>query len=184
MKSLLGKIASKTFITEYFGNELILFPVGTPQNTHFKNVRSEFSVSDWDKIRKKTYRNANYKCELCGESGKDQGYNWNVECHEIWDYDFKSSEQILTDFISLCPLCHKIVHLGLTIHLYENKKMTKQEFDKIINHFYKVNKIDSKEKNIKYIDNCVGLNLEFHRKKHLINWNINIDYAFAFLGGK
>jgi 5-methylcytosine-specific restriction endonuclease McrA len=126
MKSLIGEKLSKTFVTKYKDKEIKIYPIGTPQTTHYVNVRSKFEKSEWDLIRKRVYKNSNYKCEICGEKGTDQGYKWAVECHEIWDYDFETEAQILQDFISLCPLCHKIVHYGLTQHLYESGKMNKE----------------------------------------------------------
>ena len=56
-----------------------------PQSSWGNNLRSEANLSkgQWDKLRKESYRKANYKCEICGEKGP----KWPVECHEIWHYD-------------------------------------------------------------------------------------------------
>ena len=51
-----------------------------PKTAWYKNVRSEVSKDRWDELRKECYRNANYKCEVCGGTGP----KWPVECHEIW----------------------------------------------------------------------------------------------------
>jgi hypothetical protein len=86
-----------------------------PKTCHFSNVRTCLSTSDWDKIRKISYANANNKCEICGDTGKNQGYNHNVECHEIWQYDEETLTQKLTGLISLCPKCHMVKHIGRSI---------------------------------------------------------------------
>ena len=58
-----------------------------PQTSWYTNVRSNVSKEQWDVIRKKCYAQANNVCEICGDTGKNQGYKHNVECHEIWEYN-------------------------------------------------------------------------------------------------
>ena len=36
-----------------------------PSTAWFTNVRSEVSKAKWDKIRRKSYKHADYKCEIC-----------------------------------------------------------------------------------------------------------------------
>lgn len=78
-----------------------------PQTSHFKNLRSELKAADWDLLRKNTYKQAGYCCEICG--GK--GHKWPVECHEKWNYE--NGVQTLTGLIALCPSCHEVKHFGL-----------------------------------------------------------------------
>ena len=72
------------------------------------NVRSEVSAEEWDIIRKKVYRAAGYKCEICGGVGD----KWPVECHEVWHYDDEHHAQTLVRMIALCPACHAVKHMG------------------------------------------------------------------------
>ncbi len=81
-----------------------------PRTCWWSNVRSNLKRSQRDKLRKDVYEAADYKCEICGGIGTKHP----VECHEIWDYDDKKSIQTLTKFISICPLCHQVKHIGLT----------------------------------------------------------------------
>lgn len=81
-----------------------------PKTCWFSNVRSNVSRSEWDRLRKASAAQAQYKCEVCG----GQGQRWPVECHEIWDYDDDSARQTLTGLISLCPACHEVKHMGFT----------------------------------------------------------------------
>jgi len=85
-----------------------------PKTCFYSNVRTLLPKKYWDLLRRASYAKAEYKCEICGESGKDQGYKHEVECHEIWDYDDKLKVQILTGLISLCPKCHQVKHFGRT----------------------------------------------------------------------
>lgn len=86
-----------------------------PKTCHFSNVRTCLSTTNWDKIRKISYENANNKCEICNDTGKNQGHKHNVECHEIWNYDEETLTQKLIGLISLCPKCHMVKHIGRSI---------------------------------------------------------------------
>lgn len=97
-----------------------------PKTSWYTNVRSHVSVSEWDIIRKKSYSIANNRCEICSDSGKNQGMNHNVECHEVWEYNDKQKIQKLVGLISLCPLCHKVKHPGLAQINGEEEMVIKQ----------------------------------------------------------
>jgi hypothetical protein len=83
------------------------------------NVRSRISPNSWKSVCTETHRKANagakhYTCEICHQTGKSQGFPHPVECHEIWDYDDQNHIQKLTGLLTLCPLCHKAKHYGLS----------------------------------------------------------------------
>lgn len=86
-----------------------------PSTCHFSNVRTTVTAKEWDKIRFISYEAANNKCEICADTGKNQGYRHNVECHEIWEYDDENHSQTLIGLISLCPTCHQVKHIGRAI---------------------------------------------------------------------
>lgn len=79
-----------------------------PQSAWGQNLRSALKKSEWDKLRKKTYADADYHCEICG----GQGWGHSVECHEVWDYDDRNHIQKLVRLIALCPDCHRVKHFG------------------------------------------------------------------------
>lgn len=83
-----------------------------PKTCHYSNVRTTIKTKDWDLIRRISYEKANHCCEICGQTGLEQGYKHKVECHEIWKYDDKKKIQKLIGLISLCPLCHQVKHIG------------------------------------------------------------------------
>ncbi len=83
-----------------------------PKTCHFSNVRTTLPKKDWDKIRLISYEKAKHKCEICKQTGLEQGYKHKVECHEIWHYNDKLKIQKLVGLISLCPLCHQVKHIG------------------------------------------------------------------------
>lgn len=80
-----------------------------PSTCWFSNVRDHVSTETWDRLRKHTYKQANYRCEVCGGKGSAHP----VECHEIWHYDDKNKQQKLIGLIALCPSCHQVKHIGL-----------------------------------------------------------------------
>ena len=135
-----------------------------PSTSWYTNVRSNVSNKDWNIIRKKCYRLAGNKCEICGEIGEKH----KVECHEIWEYDDKNWMQKLVGLIALCPSCHKVKHAGLA--------EIKGENELIIMQLMKVNEI-SKEEAIEYIEKS----LKNWEKRSHFNWSVDITYIKEYL---
>ena len=79
-----------------------------PRGQWGSNLRSELPRSQWDKLRKATYKAAGHRCEICGGKGP----KWPVECHERWFYDEDTKTQKLEGLIALCPDCHLCKHFG------------------------------------------------------------------------
>lgn len=79
-----------------------------PKSSWYNNVRSQVSKEKWDYLRRETYKESNYQCEICGGKGD----KWPVECHEIWHYDDDNCIQKLNGLIALCPDCHRVKHIG------------------------------------------------------------------------
>jgi 5-methylcytosine-specific restriction endonuclease McrA len=134
-----------------------------PKTSWYDNVRSKVSADEWNVIRKISYEKANHKCEICGDTGKNQGFKHNVECHEIWEYNDENHTQKLTGLISLCPYCHKVKHPGLA--------KIKGESDIVIKQLMKVNDITKKEAE-DYLKNV--FNVWQIRSKS--NWTVDITY--------
>ena len=118
-----------------------------PRSCWYSNLRKVLPKEEWDKIRKETYRKANYKCEICGAG------NQRINCHEIWDYNDKKCIQKLKGFQALCNDCHWIKHFGLA-----QIKADEGELDIIDleNHFQEVNKV-SYEKFEKHVDEAFSI---------------------------
>jgi len=97
-----------------------------PTTCFFSNVRSQIPKKEWDRLRKESYKNAKYKCEVCGSTGLEQGYKHALECHEIWSYDDETKTQKLEGLISLCPRCHQVKHIGRTTIIGKQAEAFKQ----------------------------------------------------------
>lgn len=115
-----------------------------PKTSFFSNLRAVLSKSDWDFIRKQSYRKYNYKCAICSGVGKKHP----VECHELWSFDDKNQIQRLDGVIALCPACHSVVHFGLS--------EVRGYGDDALNHLKKVNKWNDKKVN-KHIQEAFDL---------------------------
>lgn len=83
-----------------------------PETCHFSNLRTELPKKTWDRLRKKAYRAAGFRCLICGRTG----CNYPVEAHERWEYVPDGPEgpvQRLVEIMALCPQCHEVKHYGL-----------------------------------------------------------------------
>jgi hypothetical protein len=132
-----------------------------PKTCHFSNVRTTVSKKDWDKIRFISYELANNKCEICGDTGKKQGYSHNVECHEVWEYDDVNKTQKLIGLISLCPTCHQVKHFGRAIAIGKEKQAYSQ--------LAKVNKWKEDE-----IDNHILESFQTYKERSKHEWKLDI----------
>lgn len=142
-----------------------------PKTSWYNNVRSKVSSDEWDIIRKKSYNIANHVCEICGDNGINQGFSHPVECHEVWEFDDTHNIQKLIGFISLCPLCHKVKHIGLA--------QVNNQLDIAKNHLMKVNSIGKRTATI-YIEQ--SFNIWKERNKN--NWLVDVNYIQKFLNKK
>ncbi len=138
-----------------------------PKTAWYTNVRSNVSKEEWNCIRKKSYQNAGYVCEICGDTGLNQNHKHPVECHEIWQYDDLNHIQKLTGLISLCPNCHTVKHSGLAT--------TKGKLETVIRQLQKVNSMTFEEATeylqesfLKWID----------RSQH--EWTLDIEYLKTY----
>lgn len=109
-----------------------------PIAMHGINVRSRIDFKTWMKIAQKShhlnmvkFKLPQHACEVCHGNGYKQGFDHPLEAHEEWRFDHGTRTQKLTRIRSLCPLCHKAVHIGLA---------DKQGFgQRVRNHMARVN---------------------------------------------
>ena len=134
-----------------------------PSTCWFSNVRSHVSKKDWDRLRKHTYKEAGYRCSLCGGVGKKHP----VECHEIWHYDEENHIQILKGLISLCPPCHECKHMGLT--------QIRGREESAIRHLAHINGWTLSQAEV-YVFEC----FEVWHKRSLFEWKLDISYLEQF----
>lgn len=135
-----------------------------PKTSWYNNVRSNVSQQRWNELRNHCYNKAGHKCEICGSTGKKQGFGHDVECHEIWEYDDENGIQQLVGLIALCPLCHKVKHIGLA--------QINGEYNLCIKHLRKVNGWWSNKKTEKYIKESIDLWMQ----RSQYDWKVDISW--------
>ncbi|NLZ72776.1 MAG: HNH endonuclease [Bacteroidales bacterium] len=127
------------------------------------NLRSILTEEQWGIVRRAKYKEANYRCEICGNQTSKyfNDIKHPVECHEIWKYDDINKIQSLDGLIALCHDCHRAKHIG--------KANADGVSEVIYEHIANVNDwdIDSVEK---YISECFDVWEE--RSKY--NWTLKI----------
>lgn len=129
-----------------------------PKSCWYENLRSYLDKKDWDLIRKFCYKQAKYRCEICGGVGETHP----IECHEKWSYDDINLIQKLEGVIGLCPECHEVKHSGLAI--------SRGRKQKVINQLCKVNNW-SVSKSKSYLTSCFT---EYHirsQKKYKVDYS-------------
>lgn len=88
----------------------VLLPEMLPVTTWEQNVRTRLTPEVWDRMRRHAYQAAGYRCRICGADGR-------LEAHEDWRLVNETCVQELAGILALCPLCHKVHHLGIARRL-------------------------------------------------------------------
>jgi len=133
-----------------------------PATCWFSSVRTTVTTKEWDKIRHISYEAAGHVCEICGDTGKNQGYKHNVECHEIWHYDDKKHIQKLIGLISLCVICHQVKHIGRAIAIGKQNEAVGQ--------LLKVNNWTPEE-----AANHIAQSFEVYKERSKFQWKLDIS---------
>lgn len=99
-----------------------------PISTWGVTLASRLPRKEWDEIRQRVYREANYTCQICGN------INDTLFCHEQWKWDDRRKIQKLVGFECCCKLCSDVHHFGRSTQVYG-----KAYVEKLISHWCKVN---------------------------------------------
>jgi hypothetical protein len=130
-----------------------------PKTCWFSNVRKHISNSEWDLLRKETYRKAKNRCEICDGVGSKHP----VECHEIWNYDDETYTQRLEGLIALCPSCHSVKHIGLA--------SLNDHFGEAVAHLAKVNGWSALE-----AEKFVANELRIWKERSQHEWTLDLSW--------
>ena len=79
--------------------------------------RTIFGQATWDRMRKRAYFDAGYKCEICGCEPEKK----NLHAHELYTVDYKAGTSKFERVIAICRTCHDGIHSGRLITMYKNK---------------------------------------------------------------
>ncbi|MFN2452731.1 MAG: HNH endonuclease [Pyrinomonadaceae bacterium] len=134
-----------------------------PKTAWYKNVRSQVSREEWERLKRITFKRANYICEICG----GRGDKWPVECHEIFAYDDANRVQRLTKLSALCPSCHEVKHLGLA--------GIRGRHTHALAHLARVNKWSNADAEL-YVEAC----FELWHQRSCHEWKLDLTYLEQF----
>jgi hypothetical protein len=115
-------------------------------------------------LKKQTAKLTRYRCEICAGRGR----RWPVECHEVWRYDDKTHTQMLVRLIGLCPMCHKVKHIGLA--------SVNGEFEEVRAHLMKVNQWPQQATADAYIARA----FQIFEERSRYEWTLDISYLKQF----
>ncbi|HEX8137985.1 MAG TPA: HNH endonuclease [Pyrinomonadaceae bacterium] len=134
-----------------------------PRSSWYRNVRSNVSAGEWERLKRVTFRRARYACEVCGGRGR----KWPVECHEVFAYDDERRVQKLVRLLALCPACHEVKHIGLA-HVRGNQA-------RAVAHLARVNGWSLSDASF-YVEGCFEL---WHRRS-CHQWTLDLSYLEQF----
>lgn len=98
------------------GIPLLTMP-NIPRPLHGCPPRKFMGQSTWDRVRKRCYFDAGYKCEICGEEFVKPKY----AAHELYTIDYKEGTSTFERCIAIDSCCHDFIHSGRLITMYKNK---------------------------------------------------------------
>jgi hypothetical protein len=84
-----------------------------PNTCWLSNVRSLVRERAWKRLAAEIAEDSGRRCEVCRGRGRQHA----VECHEAWLYDERRRVQMLMRLQSLCPMCHRVKHLGRSVNV-------------------------------------------------------------------
>lgn len=83
---------------------------------HSLNPRTIMGGPAWDRMRKRVYYLAKYKCEICGADCSEPG---SMDAHELYSIDYEAGTATFSLVIGICKACHNFYHSGRLITLFK-----------------------------------------------------------------
>ena len=68
------------------------------------------TAAQWDKVRNDCYAKANFCCEACGVPKHLAKPKPQLDCHELYSYNFEEKFITLKRLVALCKFCHDFIH--------------------------------------------------------------------------
>jgi hypothetical protein len=98
------------------------------------NIRTAIGKKRWFRLRDAVTTYRGRKCAICGSKAPLQG-------HEVWDYVEKkrTGTATLLDIRLVCQDCSSIHHFGRFQRLVASKVITREEFERVMQHMLRVN---------------------------------------------
>ena len=140
-------------------NDYPLFPELIPSPCFGYNLRSFLKPVEWQSISKYVRERANGQCEICGER------TYELEAHEMWEFNDVTHYQRLKDVKAVCPLCHRSFHIGQT-----KSQNNPELLQAVYGHMMKVNNCN--ERTLEQIIATAEMKWKMRSK---YGWTIEVD---------
>lgn len=119
-------------------NRVLSFDL-VPKLQSNRNVRTYLeyitgNYKKWSEIRKNEEIKTGGLCVYCGNGSQELGVNHKTECHEVWEYIYKTKTQKLIRLEPVCIVCHKIKHIN-------QQARNKEEFNNLLELYSIINDI-------------------------------------------
>ena len=152
-----------------------------PETAWYFNLRKMFSASTWDLIRNRVYAEFFYKCPYCEkefwndvpEESIKRPVGGGMHAHEIWRYDDETHIQHINGIVALCPTCHSIKHMVLTLKKIEAGEIKQED---IIGHFCMVNNCNPSD-----FSEALEWEMQIYGERSRYNWVCNIENFMEFI---
>ena len=91
----------------------------------------------WDKLRKRTYFLADYKCQICGKDCSTPG---TLDAHELYTVNYMDGTAVFARVFALCKACHSFYHSGrlLTLHKQGSPLYSAKHVLNVLEHGFKL----------------------------------------------
>lgn len=99
--------------------------------------RTFMGQTAWDKLRKRIYYLADYKCQICGVDCSAPG---QIAAHELYTVNYIDGTSVYEKAICICPSCHNMIHSGRLLTLFKqgNFLYPKKKVLSVIEHGFKL----------------------------------------------
>ena len=94
--------------------------------------REIMGAYQFKKIKKQVQLEANNHCMICDRYVPHKAGDW-IYTHEVYHVDKKKKCYTLEKYVGICRECHEYIHIGRLNVLYKNGKISKDDFDRIVN---------------------------------------------------
>ncbi len=113
----------------------LLLHSNIPKPLHEVNPRTIKGRNWWDEQRRRIYSEQGDRCAACGvHKSQAKGKKKWLECHEIYEIDWKRGTAKFIKLIALCPYCHMFIHNGRMQALYDQGEISTRQYFAVIKH--------------------------------------------------
>jgi hypothetical protein len=154
-----------------------------PETAWFFNLRKLLSSTAWGELRNRVYGEYLYQCYYCHRQFWRDEEEWQLKpnggglhAHEIWSYNDDTHVQTINGVVALCPTCHAIKHMILTLKKIEAGELSMEE---ITNHYCNINQCYPED-----FQKVLAREIEIYKERSQHQWTCDILDYMAYINKK